>query len=357
MRRNPATGGLTSCGDEQNARVKDPKVTAKPPLETVSIPGEATLAAGWRRVAARLEVDARRPEQALLATLEVLDGASGAIMADGLQLEQTCVYPLMNTDPTSWIPGGQSSGLAWVDLPLRHTGFTGRRGTLACWVRPLADQCGGTREVGPVVTLGNSWWAPCWQLGGRTWYVGEAPTKQPKGRLPGAAVEKRLLEPGKHDGWHHLALAWDEREATSYLDGEPVAKTPLVPGESTSEAVVRLGGSLLEHFPMTGDLDEVVLYSRRLGKAEIVSLAEASAALATYLPQVLVRRPVRTEFLRSEPQAAIALEVVPYGSAVAEARLSASVPTMNAARFRPCGPANRPRFGSSRGYARQAGGR
>jgi hypothetical protein len=316
---------------EPSARGKATQATAKPPRETVSIPGEATLTAGWQRVAARLEVDSRRPEQALAGTLEVLDGASGGVMADGLQLEQAGVYPLANTDPTSWIPGGQSTGLAWIDLPLRHTGFTGRRGTLACWVRPLADQCGGTREVGPAVTLGNSWWAPCWQLGGSRWYAGEAPTRQPKGKLPGTAVEKRLREPGGHDGWHHLALAWDEQEAASYLDGQFVARTPLAPGEPAPEAMLRLGGSFLEHFPMSGDLDEVALYSRRLSAGEIGALAEASAALAAYLPQVLVRRPVRIEFLRSEPQAAIALEVVPYGSAPAEARLSASVPTMNAA--------------------------
>jgi len=43
-----------------------------------------------------LEIDARRPEQSLVASLEALPGdegvfTPGAVYADGLQLEQTCV--------------------------------------------------------------------------------------------------------------------------------------------------------------------------------------------------------------------------------------------------------------------------
>ncbi len=314
---------------DQKAQAKAPKAVVKTPLETVTVPGVATLTAGWQRIAARLEVDARRPEQALVGKLELLDGTPGAILADGFQLEQTCVYPLMNTDPTSWIPGGQASGPAWIDMPVRHTGFSGARGTLACWIRPIPDQCGGTREVGAALAIGNSWWSPVWQVGGQTWYAGDAPTKQPKGKLSGGATQKRLLlEQGSHDGWHHLLLAWDEQEAVGYLDGQPFAKTPLVAGEPTPAAILRLGGSFLERVPMTGDLDEVALYSRRLSEGEICRLAGASDALAGQLPKILLQRPMRTEFLRSESQAQVPLEVVPYDSSPVEVTLTASVPEL-----------------------------
>lgn len=306
------------------------KTAAKEPLETVTTPATATLTTGWQRIAARLEIDARRPEQALIGTLELLDQASGPILTDGLQLEQACVYPLVNTDPTSWIAGGQTSGHAWIDMPVRHAGFTGASGTLACWVRPMPDQCGGTRDVGAAVSIGNGWWNPVWQVGGQTWYAGEAPTKQPKGKVPGGAAQKRLLEPASHDGWHHLLLAWDEQEAAGYLDGQQFGKTPLTRGEPAPAAILRLGGSFLEGVTMTGDLDEVALYSRRLPDDEIRRLADAADALARQLPTVLVRRPLRTEFLRSEPQAQISLDIVPYGSSPAEASLAAGVSDLGA---------------------------
>jgi len=315
---------------DKAARKKDPKAVAKPPLETVAVAGEATLGPAWRRVAARLEVDVRRPEQALVGSLEVLDAAPAVVLADGLQLEQACVYPQTNTAPTTWIEGGQDRGRASIDLPARHTGLAGPQGTLACWVRPLPDQCGGTRHVGATVAIGHGWFAPAWQVGGSRWYAGEAPTKQPKGKLTAVAVERRLLEPGRHDGWHHLLLTWDEQEAAGYVDGQLLGKTSLVPGELAPAAILRLGGSFLENAHMTGDLDEVVLYARRLSEPEIAALAGASAALAPRLPPVLLRRPPRIAFLRSEPQARVPLELVGYGSAPGEAAISARVPALNA---------------------------
>ena len=309
---------------------KDPKAAPKPPLETVAAPAEIALTGGWQRVDARLEVDARRPEQVLAARLEVLEGAPAAILADGLQLEQACVYPLSNTDPTSWIPGGEKRGPAWIDLVVRETGFTGERGTFGCWVRPLPDQCGGTRSVMAIATIGTGWWSPLWQVGGSQWYGGEAPTKQKRGKIAGGAAEKGLFEAGAHEGWHHLALAWDETDASAYLDGKLLGKTPLEPGRPAPGTVLRLGGSFLETTPMTGDLDEVFLYSRRLPEAEIAALAGAPAPLAAALPRILVRRPLRTTFLRSEGEARIPLEVVPYGAAPAPATVTARVPDLKA---------------------------
>ena len=312
------------------ALAKNPKAKVKPPFDTVQAPADAVLGTEWQRVAARLELDARRGEQALVGALEVLDGAPATVFADGLQLEQSCVYPLTNTDPTSWIPGGEIRGPAWIELAARETGFTGQRGTLGCWVRPMPDQCGGTRKVNAVLTIGTGWWTPVWQIGGRQWYVGEAPTKQKRGKVYGGGAEKRLLETGQWDGWHSLILAWDEREAMGYLDGKSFGKAPLVPGVPVHGTILRLGGSFLERTPMTGDMDEVFLYSRRLPDAEIAALAHSQTPLARDLPKLLVRRPSRTTFLRSEREAAIAIDLMPYGEAPKRATVTARVPDLRA---------------------------
>jgi len=309
---------------------KDDPKAVKPPVETVSTAAVATLDATWRRVCARLEVDARREEQVLVGTLEAVGGTPATILVDGLQLEQASVYPLKNTDPTSWIPGGARRWPSWIDLPVRETGFTGERGTLGCWVRPLPDQCGGTRDVHAVLTIGTGWFAPVWQIGGGRWYVGEGPTKQPQGKLNGTGAVKALFDPGQREDWHALCLAWDEQEAVGYLDGKPFDKTPLVPGEPVHGTLLRLGGSFLENTPMTGDLDEVFLYDRRLDQAEIAALAVAEEPLKSKLPGILLRRPKRLVFLRSEREAQIPMEPVPYGEPLAGVSVTASVPDLNA---------------------------
>ena len=298
---------------------------AKPLFETVSAPALVTLSTAWQRVAARLEVDARREQQSLVATLELVDGGPAVLVADGLQLEQTCVYPLSNTDPTSWLPGGATRAPAWLDLPLSETGFAGTLGTLGCWVRALPDQCGGSRGVNAIVTLGKSWWSPVWQIGGSRWYVGEAPTKQKQGKLPGGRAGKSLFERGSCDGWHFLALAWDAEEAVGFLDGKLFARIPLTPGQPAHGSLLRLGGSFLERVPMTGDLDEVCLYDRRLTDVEIAALAAAQAPLADVLPRFLLRRPHRLAFLRSEQAAEIALEPVSYGEPPGQVSVLAQV--------------------------------
>ena len=303
---------------------------AKPVFETVSASATVSLDASWQRVSARLEIDARRKEQSLVATLELLDAGPATVVADGLQLEQTCVYPLSNTDPTAWLPGGASRAPGWIDLPLSETGFTGTTGTIGCWVRPLPDQCGGSRTVAAIVTLGKSWWAPVWQLGGSRWYVGEAPTKQKQGKLNARTVEKTLLETGPGDGWHCLTLAWDGEEAVGFLDGKPFAQTPLTPGQPEHGSLLRLGGSFLERVQMTGDLDEVFVYDRRLSAAEIATLAAVQTPLAEGVPGFLLRRPQRFAFLRSEQAAEIALEPVSYGQPPDQVTLVARVPDLTA---------------------------
>ena len=63
--------------DNAAALAKDPNAKPKPILETVQTPGEVVLTPTWQRVMALLEIDVRRPEQSLVASLEALPGESG----------------------------------------------------------------------------------------------------------------------------------------------------------------------------------------------------------------------------------------------------------------------------------------
>lgn len=314
---------------------KDPNAKPTPVLETVATPGEAVLSATWQRVMAVLEIDGRRPEQSLVGALEVLPDESGSVppatvLADGLQLEQTCVYPLSNTEPTSWLPGGQTRGPSWLNLEAANTGFTGETGTLALWVRPLRAECGGTCQVNAIAALGTGWFAPLWHVSTNAFYAGEAYKSGFKIGVFHTNLERQLQEEGPFAGWHHLALAWDAQGMAGYLDGKPVGHSTIAPGAPVPGSLIRLGGSFLESTAMTGDLDEVALFRRCLGEPEIAALATATQPLAGKVPATLLRHPPRTVFLRSEAVATIPLVPVPFHRTAAPVAVSARVPALQA---------------------------
>ena len=294
----------------RTALEKDPKAKVTPPFATVTQPGELVLTGQWQRVMALLELDNRRKAQKLVGGLELLDGAPAAVLADNLQLEQVAVYPTSNTTPTTWLPGGERLPAGWLDFAADRCDFEGRTGTVACWVRPLPDECGGTRPVGPALALGTGWFAPVWTVGGGMWYAcnGWASRFQ-KGRMSVGDLDKRLLEPGAHDGWHHLALAWDEQEAVAYCDGVRLGRCSVEYGKPAYGTTIRLGGSFLERAPMCGDLDEVCLFARRLGDEEVAQLAQRDKPLSDELPPpaLHLRQPARLTFLRSEAEAVLPL--------------------------------------------------
>jgi hypothetical protein len=296
---------------------KNPQAKVTEPFATVAQPGELVLSDKWQRVMALLEMDGRRKAQSLVGQLELVAGGTpaprglAAVCADNLQLEQAAVYPVTNTAPTSWLPGGRAQGPSWIDLPADDCDFTGQAGTLACWVRALPDECGGTRPMGPALAVGTGWFAPIWTVGGSMWYAGNGYASGfKKGRFPVARIEERLLEAGETPaprGWHHLALVWDDGEAAGYLDGERVGRCDLDQGKLAYGTTIRLGGSFLERVPMSGDLDEVSLFDRRLGEEELRQLVERTTALGEDLPALRLQRPRRLAFLRSEAEATIPL--------------------------------------------------
>jgi hypothetical protein len=295
--------------DNQAALEKNPQAKVREPVETVAQAGEITLTDRWQRVMALLELDARRAEHQLVGTLELMAGAPAVVMADGLQLEQAALYPVSNTAPTSWLPGGESRGNPWLEILAADSGFEGKAGTLACWVKALPDECGGTRPPGPALSLGTGWFAPIWTLGGQMWYAGNGyPSGFKTGRFSAGKLDEKLLEPGSREGWHHLALVWDDQEAVGYLNGQPLGRCPIDYARPAHGSVLRLGGSPLERFPFSGDLDEVCLYDRRLSTEEVVRLVERPQALGQDLPPLTLQRPLRLTFLRSQGEAVIPLQ-------------------------------------------------
>ena len=321
--------------DNAAAVARDPNAKVKPIHETVQTPGEVVLTPEWQRVMALLEIDVRRPEQSLVASLEALpgdDGAftPGAVYADGLQLEQTCVYPLLNTEPTTWLPGGETRGPSWLDLDASATGFSGETGTLCLWVRPLQSECGGSAGVGSMAAIGTGWFAPIWHISTNAFYAGDAHATGFKVGVFHTNIEPQLLEPDASDGWHHVALAWDKQGMAGYLDGKQIGKSGITPGAAVPGSTIRLGGSFLEATAMTGDLDEVALFDGRLTEPEIAALATATEPLAGSVPPTLLRHPARTVFLRSEDTATIPLLPVPFAPGSGSATVSARVPALQA---------------------------
>lgn len=298
----------------QDALAKDPQAKVKDPFTTVSQPGELVLTGQWQRVMALLEIDSRRPAQTLVGSLELLDGAPATVQADRLQLEQAALYPVPNTAPTTWHPGGERIPASWMNFEAGKCNFTGEAGTLSCWVRPVPDECGGTRPVGAIMAVGTGWFAPIWSIGNNMWYAGNGnAVKYQKSRMSVGDLEKRLAEPGDNGGWHHLALVWDGTEAVGYCDGVRAGRCDFEPGRIASGTMIRLGGNFLEQHPMTGDLDEVSIYNRRLSEQEVAQLAQRDRPLQAELPATPLARPLRLTFLRSQAEAAIPL--APAGNA------------------------------------------
>ncbi len=79
--------------------------------------------------------------------------------------------------------------------------------------------------------------------------------------------------------WRHLAVVVDRHQpgvpARLYLDGVRVAAgSALVAGSLANDVPLQLGSSNLSpYLPYSGDLDEVSLYGRALGDAEVAALA------------------------------------------------------------------------------------
>ena len=322
----------------QAALDKDSKAKVTAPFATVAQPGELVLTDRWQRVMALLEIDNRRKTQSLLGALELVAGAPATVLADNLQLEQAAVYPTTNTAPTSWLPGGERAPHSWLDFAADRCDFGGQTGAVACWVRPVPDECGGARPVGPALALGTGWFAPVWTIGTNMWYATNGwASRFQKGRMSVGDIEKRLLEPGAHEGWHHLALVWDEQEAVAYCDGARLGRCETEGGKLAYGTTIRLGGSFLEHSPMTGDLDEVCLFSRRLSEEEVVQLAQRDQPLSHDLPPgaVHLRQPARLAFLRSEAEAVLPLAPDTGDQTV---RVTAAAPAFGA---QAAGPASR----------------
>ena len=301
-------------------------------VETVEKPCDAVLTQKWQRIAARIELDVKRKEQSLLGRLELLSDAPATLFVDGLQLEQYLRYPHVNAEPTSWISGGTTRGRGYIDLPVHMIDFAGKEGTLGCWVKNIPTECGASRAPTTYVSIGARWYQPVWTIGGRRWYAGDpGKSKYKQSFLWDRGVAGSLKEQGLHNSWHFVALTWGEERIAKYIDGQlageahhHIAAKPL-PG-----ATLRVGGSHLEWFTAESLMDEVFLFNRALPRDEVEALAKRAVPLSADLPPVLLRR-TRTRFLRTEDNANIQLQPVPYTGSAADATVVVAIPILRTA--------------------------
>jgi hypothetical protein len=89
-----------------------------------------------------------------------------------------------------------------------------------------------------------------------------------------------LRAPITYNQWHQVTGTFDAAlgKMSIYIDGNPAAQktttaTPLLNLTPSGETGLGIGNGLNSDFPMLGEIEEVVLYSRALSPAEVTTLA------------------------------------------------------------------------------------
>ena len=171
--------------------------------------------------------------------------------------------------PASGVPGAASANLALafdavdntVFLPAaRNLPAMNRAMTVCFWIYALNTDVRGTVTVMALLDLGGS--------GLHIGYYGAVPAVWVAGATRVFLTHRRPPAPG----WHHIAYTSDGSNHAIYVDG----LDPVTSGQSTSTApisVVRLAPSVTGEPLFGGQLDDVRIYARILGAAEITQLA------------------------------------------------------------------------------------
>ena len=166
--------------------------------------------------------------------------------------------------------------------------------TVALWVNLNSLKPGGYgNEHGYIVNKGDDlWWNPAFCLG----YT-KSPQSQ-RARFHIGSVQARVLhggksvysrtklEPGK---WVHLAGTYDGAHVRIYVNGRLEGSEPYAGAVRRDKAPVLLGGGKLggvewgKHFTVDARVDEVMIWNRPLGEAEVRGLVTGMPAGPPYL--------------------------------------------------------------------------
>ncbi len=139
--------------------------------------------------------------------------------------------------------------------------------TVAAWLR-LEDQASPGRACAATKGLrtgSSNSWAMCVEGSRQLFFFTVTGT---------ASDDLRSTALVSVDAWHHVAIRWDGTTKQAFLDGVEVARSTAA--IEFDGATVRIGGDLdggSPVAPLPGDLDDLRIYDRALGDAEIVELA------------------------------------------------------------------------------------
>lgn len=79
--------------------------------------------------------------------------------------------------------------------------------------------------------------------------------------------------------WHHVALVWDGRKATAYLDAVKAGETSFMENRAVSTEPLRFGRVGDKWY--SGDLDDMRIYSRAISASEVVTIKNGRDVTAT----------------------------------------------------------------------------
>ncbi|MCP5526863.1 MAG: c-type cytochrome [Verrucomicrobiales bacterium] len=199
-----------------------------------------------------------------------------------------------------WTADGQAggglefAGQGWLELPAASRfDFLAGDLTVAAWIKTARDGAvfSKTAPEGPWVRNGKAFFVRGGKLGFDIGWVGAV-----AGRTPVA-----------DDRWHHVAFSYDHgsSEIRLFVDGAVDGESKLKPSGTVTNHVARLGFAA-RNFPaqpwFRGIMDDVRLYSRVLGEADIASLAGREPASIGRVMAAVVGAPAGCRWLADEEE-------------------------------------------------------
>ncbi len=199
---------------------KGARVPVEMSLAWVPAADEAAEAEAWEELAAtnewqRLSVRLPFAVHEVKGTASLSIRSEGAIEFAGLQLEPWGDYPVFQTTPTPWMPGGTVRTARPPTLPATLLPMEWTQGAVA--LKLQLDELPGSPISGErtILFVGSFWQGDLEMLIDQSW-IGGTTVRTPRLR--------QLLADGQE---HDLLFAWDESEARVFADGELVGRSEM----------------------------------------------------------------------------------------------------------------------------------
>jgi hypothetical protein len=154
-------------------------------------------------------------------------------------------------------------------------------GTIALWFNTSGDFKENYGHQGYLISRNSQYWSYLTLEGGVNWPHRISGETNTQGDPFVATMEEFVV-----DEWNHIAVTFDNKTATTYLNGE-FLQTMTVTGSSLT--LDRIGGRTSEFF--NGKIDDVRIYDRALSQNEVRALLpEPATLLLLGLGAVILRK-------------------------------------------------------------------